>query len=210
MASHSADAGQRRSRFDALAEELARSVPDRLRATEWAAGYGVLGVEFESGDVLALRHFPYGALDPYATVWHRSPDGFWRMYFDAQSPNLACPRYFGDALFDTERATVELHWLNDDTLDVRASKRHLAAVEPMRVRVGLNAGEPIAEDGDLFGSTVILASRIAAQARAEEILIAEPLRHLLSGKSYVYADRGETVLKGFEDAMRLYEVRWRE
>jgi adenylate cyclase len=78
------------------------------------------------------------------------------------------------------------------------------------VRIGLNAGEPIEEDGDLFGSTVIMASRVAAQAGAGEILIPEPLRHLLSGKSYVYADRGETMLKGFEDAVRLYEVRWRE
>ena len=84
------------------------------------------------------------------------------------------------------------------------------AVEGLHVRVGLNAGEPIEEDGDLFGSTVILASRIAAKAGAGEILIPEPLRHLLSGKSYVYADRGDTVLKGFEDAVRLYEVRWRE
>jgi len=81
---------------------------------------------------------------------------------------------------------------------------------PLHVRVGLNAGEPIEEDGDLFGSTVILASRIAAKADADEILIPEPVRHLLSGKSYVYADRGETVLKGFENAVRLYEVRWRE
>jgi adenylate cyclase len=35
---------------------------------------------------------------------------------------------------------------------------------PPNVRVGLNAGEPIEEDGDLFGATVILASRIAAKA----------------------------------------------
>jgi class 3 adenylate cyclase len=82
--------------------------------------------------------------------------------------------------------------------------------EPLAVRVGLNAGEPIEEDGDLFGSTVIMASRIAAKAGAGEILIPEPLRHLLTGKSYVYADRGETILKGFEDAVRIYEVHWRE
>jgi class 3 adenylate cyclase len=82
--------------------------------------------------------------------------------------------------------------------------------EPLQVRVGLNAGEPIEEDGDLFGSTVIMASRVAAKAGAGEILIPEPLRHLLTGKSYVYADRGETMLKGFEDAVSLYEVRWRD
>jgi class 3 adenylate cyclase len=81
---------------------------------------------------------------------------------------------------------------------------------PLHVRVGLNAGEPIAEKGDLFGAMVILASRIAAQAAAGEILIPEPVRHLLAGKEFAFSDRGEFVPKGFEDAVRLYEVRWRE
>jgi class 3 adenylate cyclase len=53
-----------------------------------------------------------------------------------------------------------------------------------------------------------MASRVCAAAGGDEILIPEPLRHLLSGKQYEYADRGEAVLKGFEDAVRLYEVRW--
>jgi class 3 adenylate cyclase len=87
--------------------------------------------------------------------------------------------------------------------------RNEASAEPLHVRVGLNAGEPIDEDGDLFGSTVILASRIAAKAGPGEILVPEPLRHLLAGKTYEYADRGDTLLKGFEDAVRLHEVRWR-
>ena len=84
------------------------------------------------------------------------------------------------------------------------------AVEAISIRVGLNAGEPIEEDGDLFGATVILASRIAAKAGAGEILIPEPVRHLLSGKSYIYTDRGEHAMKGFDAAVRLYEVRWRQ
>ncbi len=82
--------------------------------------------------------------------------------------------------------------------------------ENLNVRVGLNAGEPIEEDGDLFGATVILASRIAAKAGAGEILIPEPVRHLLSGKAFTFSDRGEYEMKGFDDAVRLYEVRWQE
>ncbi len=54
--------------------------------------------------------------------------------------------------------------------------------EPLNVRVGLNAGEPIEEDGDLFGATVILASRIAAKAGGGEILVADTVRGLCSGK----------------------------
>jgi class 3 adenylate cyclase len=89
-------------------------------------------------------------------------------------------------------------------------ERRAGGAPSLLVRVGLNAGEPIAEDGDLFGASVIMASRIAAIAGAGEILIPEPLRHLLTGKDYAFADRGETVLKGFQDPLRLYEVRWQE
>ena len=39
-------------------------------------------------------------------------------------------------------------------------------MERLHVRVGLNVAEPIEEDGDLFGATVILATRIAAKASA--------------------------------------------
>jgi class 3 adenylate cyclase len=82
--------------------------------------------------------------------------------------------------------------------------------ENLSVRVGLNAGEPIEEDGDLFGATVILASRIAAKAEGGEILVADTVRGLCSGKGFLFADRGEFVAKGFEEPVRVYEVRWRE
>jgi class 3 adenylate cyclase len=81
---------------------------------------------------------------------------------------------------------------------------------PLQVRCGLNAGEPIEEDGDLFGATVILASRIAGKAEGGEILVADTVRGLCSGKGFVFADRGEFVAKGFEEAVRVYEVRWRD
>jgi class 3 adenylate cyclase/pimeloyl-ACP methyl ester carboxylesterase len=93
----------------------------------------------------------------------------------------------------------------------RAFAEHTESMaEPLHVRVGLNAGEPIEEEGDLFGATVILASRIAAKAGAGEILVPETVRGLLSGKNFVFSDRGEFVPKGFDDAVRLYEVRWRD
>jgi len=83
------------------------------------------------------------------------------------------------------------------------------------VRIGLNAGEPIAEDdpggrGDLFGTAVNLAARIAAQAEGGEILASNVVRELVAGKVFLFADRGETELRGFEDPVRVYEVRWEE
>ena len=93
----------------------------------------------------------------------------------------------------------------------RAFAAHTESMpEPLHVRVGLNAGEPIEEDGDLFGATVILASRIAAKAGAGEILVPDTVRGLLSGKGFVFGDRGEFVPKGFDEGVRLWEVRWRE
>jgi len=85
-----------------------------------------------------------------------------------------------------------------------------SAGEPIRVRIGLNAGEPIAEAKDLFGTAVNLAARIAAQAAGGEILVANVIRELAAGKGFLFADRGETALRGFEDPVRLFEVRWRE
>jgi class 3 adenylate cyclase/alpha-beta hydrolase superfamily lysophospholipase len=82
--------------------------------------------------------------------------------------------------------------------------------EPLNVRVGLNAGEPIEEDGDLFGATVILAARIAAKADGGEILVADTVRGLCSGKGFLFADRGDFVAKGFEEPVKVYEVSWRE
>ena len=97
----------------------------------------------------------------------------------------------------------------------RGGSRTAPAPEPIRVRIGLNAGEPIAEDdpagrSDLFGTAVNLAARIAAQAAGGEVLASDVVRQLVAGKEFLFADRGETSLRGFEDPVRLYEVRWQE
>jgi class 3 adenylate cyclase len=84
-----------------------------------------------------------------------------------------------------------------------------SAPEPLNVRIGLNAGEPIAEDEDLFGTAVNVAARICAHAEPGQILAPAVVRELAAGKQFLFADLGETELRGFEDPVRLYEVRWR-
>jgi adenylate cyclase len=79
---------------------------------------------------------------------------------------------------------------------------------PLHVRIGLNAGEPVAEDQDLFGTAVQLAARICAQAEPGEILIPDGVRHLIADKGFLFSDHGDVALRGFEDPVRLYEVRW--
>jgi class 3 adenylate cyclase len=95
------------------------------------------------------------------------------------------------------------------------AERNESAEESIKVRIGLNAGEPIAEDdpggrGDLFGTAVNIAARIAAKAEGGEILASNVVRELVAGKEFLFSDRGETELRGFEDPVRVYEVRWSE
>ncbi len=67
-----------------------------------------------------------------------------------------------------------------------------------------------AEEDDLFGTAVNEAARICSQAEAGQILAPIVVRELAAGKPFMFADLGETELRGFEDPVRLYEVRWRE
>jgi class 3 adenylate cyclase len=78
----------------------------------------------------------------------------------------------------------------------------------LRVRVGINAGEPIAEDDDLFGTSVIAAARIAAKAEGGQVLVSDVVRQLVAGKGFLFHDTGEHALKGLEDAIRVWELRW--
>jgi class 3 adenylate cyclase len=84
------------------------------------------------------------------------------------------------------------------------------AKEPIRVRVGLNAGEPIAEEKDLYGTAVNLAARICGHAEAGQILASNVVQELAAGKGFTFADKGEATLKGFEKPVRLHEVRWQD
>jgi class 3 adenylate cyclase len=81
---------------------------------------------------------------------------------------------------------------------------------PLYLRIGLSAGEPIEEHGDLFGKTVQLAARLCALAEPERILVDGAVRDQWTGKHPPLSDLGEVTPKGFDHAVRLYEVQWTE
>jgi class 3 adenylate cyclase len=80
----------------------------------------------------------------------------------------------------------------------------------LAVKIGLNAGEPVAEESDLFGTAVQLARRVCDEASGGEILVSDVVRQLAAGKDFLFSDRGVADLKGFDEPVRLFEVRWRE
>lgn len=77
---------------------------------------------------------------------------------------------------------------------------------PLFLRIGLSAGEPIEEHGDLFGKAVQLAARLCAHAEPGRILVDQVMLDQWSGKPF--SDLGEVTPKGFDHAVRVYEVQW--
>jgi class 3 adenylate cyclase len=82
--------------------------------------------------------------------------------------------------------------------------------EPLKIRIGMAAGEPVEHHDDLFGATVQLAARLCALAEPEQIMAANVVRDLCLGKKFSFRDHGEKELKGFNRAVSVYEVEWRE
>ncbi len=75
-----------------------------------------------------------------------------------------------------------------------------------QIAVGLNAGEPVSEDADVFGSAVQLAARTCAEAKGGQILATNVVRELVYGKGALFADQGAADLKGFDEPVHLFEV----
>lgn len=74
------------------------------------AGYGVIGLPFRSGDVLAMRRFPASSIGPaYTSVWHRTPGGKWTFY-STVPPEQGCARYFGSEIFRNVLVKIEVVW----------------------------------------------------------------------------------------------------
>ena len=79
--------------------------------------------------------------------------------------------------------------------------------EPVCVRIGAAAGEPVEKDSDLFGTTVQLASRICAHAKPKQSLVSNVVVELCIGKNLAFHDLGHVSLKGFEESIRVHAVR---
>ena len=103
-------------------------------------------------------------------------------------------------VFDSARAAVSC---------ALAIQRELTESEhPIRVRIGLNAGEVLHSGDELFGAAINLAARVMDRADGGEILTTDTVRQLVGTMTDAsFRDRGRVALKGFAERQRLYEVR---
>jgi len=84
---------------------------------------------------------------------------------------------------------------------------NLASQEKLRVRIGLDAGEPVADHNDLFGATVQMAARLCQCAEPDTILVSQAVSEFLPNRSQL-VDLGPKTLKGFAQPVPVFEVRW--
>ncbi len=77
---------------------------------------------------------------------------------------------------------------------------------PLRVRMGIHAGEPIQNERDFIGQTVSLTERIMGQADGGQIFVSEVVKNIAGMMDgFQYADQGARRLQGFSEAQKLYE-----
>jgi TolB-like protein/class 3 adenylate cyclase/Tfp pilus assembly protein PilF len=78
----------------------------------------------------------------------------------------------------------------------------------IRWRIGINLGDVIAEDGDIFGDGVNVAARLEALAEPGGICVSGVVRDQIRGKlPYPLDDRGEQNVKNIALPVRVYEMR---
>jgi class 3 adenylate cyclase/DNA-binding CsgD family transcriptional regulator len=107
----------------------------------------------------------------------------------------------GDSVMATFRSAL-------DALRCASEIRDMAESMSVQVRVGLHAGEPIADGDDLFGTAVNVASRLCSAAGAGEVLLSD-LVHSLVGRrgDLELEDAGLLTLKGIQKPVRAFRLR---
>ena len=99
-------------------------------------------------------------------------------------------------------------------MEIQKSLKILRAKQPelpINVRIGLNTGEAILENGDYFGRAVSEAARISSKAEAEQILISSVTKRMAdSAGDLKFGEEMEFELKGLPGDHTVFEVYWEE
>jgi class 3 adenylate cyclase len=84
---------------------------------------------------------------------------------------------------------------------------HLEA--PLRVRIGLHAGETVRNADAFFGRAVYKAARVAAQAQGGEIVVSGLFRELTeNAEEFRFHSPRQVALKGLREPCEIYSVAW--
>lgn len=90
----------------------------------------------------------------------------------------------------------------------RTDQHNRSGEHPLLLRIGLNAGEATQEEGDYFGTPVVIARRLCDRASAGQILTSELIRGLVGARGFTFNPMGAVPLKGIDDPVGACEVAW--
>jgi class 3 adenylate cyclase len=76
----------------------------------------------------------------------------------------------------------------------------------LRVRIGMSAGQPVDRNDDIYGSAVVLASRICDSAGAGQVLVSEVVRDTGVAHGFSFGDANERLLKGIAEPVLVFEL----
>jgi DNA-binding NarL/FixJ family response regulator len=94
---------------------------------------------------------------------------------------------------------------------VAVQRATTAAPDGLDVRIGIDAGEPLAESGDLYGTPVIVASRLCDAAAAGEVLVSEVVRQIAGPRvAEPMHPAGTFRARGISESVATALVRWRD
>ncbi len=79
---------------------------------------------------------------------------------------------------------------------------------PVQVRIGVHTGEVLADGDDIYGKHVMIAARVASQAKGGEVLASSLVRELADGGRLQFGPGRDVELRGLERPWRLYPVDW--
>ena len=84
--------------------------------------------------------------------------------------------------------------------------RHAVRTLGLEIRAGLHAGEYELIGSEAVGIAIHIGARVAAKARASEVLVSSAVRDHLADSAYQFDDRGMHRLKGVPNKWRLFAI----
>jgi adenylate cyclase len=155
------------------------------------AGYARLMGEDEEGTLAGLRAWRHQVADPRirernGRIIKSTGDGFLVEFA---------------SVVDAVRCAVEMQ------REMAARNGDVPAERRLEFRIGINLGDIVAEDHDIFGDGVNVAARLEALAEPAGICISRVVRDQIRGKlPYSFEDRGEQQVKNIARAVRVYAM----
>ena len=105
----------------------------------------------------------------------------------------------GDGLLATFKAPAA-------GISCAAAIREAVRTLGLEIRVGLHAGEFKVSGAEVFGLAFHIGARVAAKARAGEVLVSSAVMNLMAQSKTGFKDRGVHQLRGVPKRWRLYRV----